>query len=90
MTGSSNLSERKTRRSLPFSFYGTLNTLLICTFVLLSITSHARAAYSDPGFVPLPKKAIDFSDVKFNEADTNHSKVGQRALPMDETCLSFE
>jgi len=41
--------------------------LIICTFVFLSIFSHARAAYFDPGFVPLPKKGIDFSDVKTNE-----------------------
>lgn len=49
------------------SLYGTLNALIICTFVFLSIFSHARAAYYDPGFVPLPKKGIDFSDVKANE-----------------------
>lgn len=49
------------------SLYGTLNALIICTFVLLSIFSHGRAAFFDPGFVPLPKKGIDFSDVKTNE-----------------------
>jgi len=43
--------------------------LIICTFVFLSIFSHARAAYFDPGFVPLPKKGIDFSDVKTNDKD---------------------
>jgi hypothetical protein len=55
------------RLSIFFSLYGTLNALIICTFVFLSIFSHARAAYFDPGFVPLPKKGIDFSDVKTNE-----------------------
>jgi hypothetical protein len=50
-----------------FSLYGTLNALIISTFIFLSIFSHARAAYFDPGFVPLPKKGIDFSDVKTNE-----------------------
>jgi hypothetical protein len=50
-----------------FSLYGTLNALILCTFVFLSIFSHARAAYFDPGFVPLPKKGIDFSDVKAND-----------------------
>jgi len=49
------------------SLYGTLNALIICTFIFLSIFSHARASYFDPGFVPLPKKGIDFSDVKTNE-----------------------
>lgn len=50
-----------------FSLYGTLNALIIVTFISLSIFSHGRAAFFDPGFVPLPKKGIDFSDVKINE-----------------------
>lgn len=50
-----------------FSLYGTLNALIIVTFISLSAYSHGRAAFSDPGFVPLPKKGIDFSDVKTNE-----------------------
>jgi hypothetical protein len=50
-----------------FSLYGTLNALILCTFVFLSVFAHARAAYFDPGFVPLPKKGIDFSDVKTND-----------------------
>lgn len=53
--------------SLNESLYGTLNALIIVTFVSLSIYSHGRAAFFDPGFVPLPKKGIDFSDVKVNE-----------------------
>jgi len=55
---------------LPFlsqSFYGTLHALTLCTFIFLSVFSHARAAYSDPGFVPLPKKGLDFSDIKTQE-----------------------
>lgn len=51
-----------------FSFYGTLNALTICTLISLSVISHARAAYFDPGFVPLPKKGLDFSDVQSNES----------------------
>ncbi len=50
-----------------YSLYGTLNALIISTFVFLSIFSHARASYFDPGFVPLPKKGIDFSDVNTND-----------------------
>jgi len=49
------------------SLYGTLNALIISTFVFLSVFSHARAAYFDPGYVPLPKKGLDFSDVKAND-----------------------
>ena len=44
-----------------------MNALIISTCVFLSIFSHARASYFDPGFVPLPKKGIDFSDVKTND-----------------------
>ncbi|CAF2622536.1 unnamed protein product [Rotaria sp. Silwood2] len=49
------------------SLYGTLHALITSTFIFLCIFSHARAAYFDPGFVPLPKKGIDFSDVKIND-----------------------
>ena len=41
----------------------------MCTLIFLSMFSHARAAYFDPGFVPLPKKGIDFSDVKINDVN---------------------
>ncbi|CAF1161710.1 unnamed protein product [Rotaria sordida] len=54
------------------SLYGTLNALIICSLIFLSILSHVRAAYSDPGFIPLPKKGLDFSDVTTN-VDTNSS-----------------
>ena len=84
------LEHDEERRYLHFSFYGTFNTALICTFVLLSITSHARAAYSDPGFVPLPKKAIDFSDVKRTEANTEHSQVRHKPCLSDVMCICFE
>jgi hypothetical protein len=57
------------------SLYGTLNALIVCTLIFLSIISHARAAYSDPGFVPLLKKGLDFSDVQTNENKTNLLKV---------------
>jgi hypothetical protein len=58
-----------------FSLYGTFNALIVCTLVLLSFLSHARAAYFDPGFVLLPKKPIDFSDVKTNDSTNNLLKV---------------
>ncbi|CAF3052351.1 unnamed protein product [Rotaria sp. Silwood2] len=53
------------------SLFGTLNALIICTLIFLSILSHARAAYSDPGFVSLPKKGLDFSDVNTNASTNN-------------------
>jgi len=52
-----------------------LNALIICTLVSLSIISHARAAYFDPGFVSLPKKGIDFSDVTTNDSTNSLLKV---------------
>ena len=58
-----------------FSFYGTLNALTICTLISLSVISHARAAYFDPGFVPLPRKGLDFSDVQSNESSHALLKV---------------
>lgn len=59
------------------SFYGTINALIICTLVLFAIISHGRAAYFDPGFVSLPKKSLDFSDVQTN--DTNNQLLPQNA-----------
>ena len=58
-----------------FSLYGTLNALVMGTLVLLSVISHARAAYFDPGLVPLPKKRIDFSDVQSNDSTNTLLKV---------------
>jgi hypothetical protein len=57
-----------------------LNALIICTLVFLSIISHARAAYFDPGFVPLPKKAIDFSDAQSNGGTNHLLKVKKRRI----------
>jgi len=60
-----------------FSLYGTLNALIVCTLIFLSIISHARAAYFDPGFVALPKKSIDFSDVQINDSTNSLLKVNK-------------
>jgi hypothetical protein len=63
-----------------FSLYGTVNAVIICTFIFLAIISHARAAYFDPGFVPLPKKTIDIADVKTNENSNSLLKVKENLI----------
>ena len=76
-------AERQVRRcrshrldiALLSSLYGTMNAFILCTLIFLALASHARASYTDPGFVPLPKKGIDFSDVKPNDGNANHGKV---------------
>lgn len=77
-----------------FSFYGTLNALTICTLISLSVISHARAAYFDPGFVPLPKKGLDFSDVQSNESSHALLKVSSfirlESLVFHENFLPFQ
>jgi hypothetical protein len=84
-------AERQVRRcrftrldsALLSSLYGTVNAFILCTLIFLALASHARASYTDPGFVPLPKKGIDFSDVKLNDGNANHGKVrpdGEGAL----------
>jgi len=71
------------------SLYGTLNALIICTFVTLSILSHGRAAYFDPGFVPLPKKSIDFSDVTTNEINNNNIKQNGEGWTVCNRCDTY-
>jgi hypothetical protein len=57
-----------------------LNALIICTLVSLSIISHARAAYFDPGFVSLPEKGIDFSDVTTDDSTNSLLKVDENFI----------
>ncbi|CAF1455929.1 unnamed protein product [Adineta steineri] len=71
------------------SLYGTLNALIICTLVFFSIISHGRAAYFDPGFVPLPKKAIDFSDVKNGDSSNNLIKPTEEGWTICNRCDTY-
>ncbi|CAF4600797.1 unnamed protein product, partial [Rotaria sp. Silwood1] len=67
------------------SLYGTLHALITCTFIFLCMFSHARASYFDPGFVPLPKKGIDFSDVKIND----NNKVNEHGWTICNRCDTY-
>ncbi|TDG48620.1 hypothetical protein AWZ03_004949 [Drosophila navojoa] len=48
--------------TMPLSI-GAFNVALYNTVIFLLGMSHWRAAFSDPGFVPLPTKRLDFSDL---------------------------
>ncbi|CAF3437963.1 unnamed protein product [Rotaria socialis] len=71
------------------SFYGTLNAFLICTLVFLATLSHGRAAYSDPGFVPLPKRKLDFSDLKTNSTTNPLLKVNEEGWTVCNRCDTY-
>jgi len=71
------------------SLYGTFNALIVCTLIFLSIISHARAAYSDPGFVQLPKKGIDFSDVQSNGSTNNLLKQNGEGYTICNRCDTY-
>ncbi|CAF4124184.1 unnamed protein product [Rotaria sp. Silwood2] len=71
------------------SLFGTLNALIICTLIFLSILSHARAAYSDPGFVSLPKKGLDFSDVNTNASTNNLLKPNEEGWTVCNRCDTY-
>jgi len=50
-----------------------VNLVAFNLVVVLLLTSHARAVFSDPGIVPLPAHPIDFSDNHI--ADGKHSAI---------------
>ncbi|XP_072049201.1 palmitoyltransferase ZDHHC3-like [Amphiura filiformis] len=54
--------------SMSTSLWGAFHATVFNTIVLLLITAHVRAVTSDPGIVPLPSNAIDFSDVRSGQA----------------------
>ncbi|XP_070551437.1 palmitoyltransferase ZDHHC3-like isoform X2 [Ptychodera flava] len=50
--------------SLSNSLWGGFNAVLFNILIFFLLMSHARAVFSDPGIVPLPSTALDFSDVR--------------------------
>jgi len=48
--------------TMPETLWGSLHVVLFNIVIFLLFFSHARAVFSDPGIVPLPKHRIDFSD----------------------------
>ncbi|XP_003727052.2 palmitoyltransferase ZDHHC7 [Strongylocentrotus purpuratus] len=50
--------------SMSSSLWGAFHALIFNTIVLCLTVAHFRAVLSDPGIVPLPTAAIDFSDVR--------------------------
>ncbi|CAF0784386.1 unnamed protein product [Didymodactylos carnosus] len=58
---------------LPENVWGSLNAVLFTIVVSLSLISHARASYFDPGLVPLMDKTVDFSDLSAKTENTQQS-----------------
>ncbi|XP_069463279.1 palmitoyltransferase ZDHHC21-like [Ambystoma mexicanum] len=63
------------RHILLFKYAGSIwfpvHTTLIHLLILMILVSHLRAAFTDPGRVPLPVTAIDFSDLRGGTPRTN-------------------
>merc|ERR1719418_143202 len=59
------------------TLWGSLHVVLFNIIIFMLFMSHARAVFSDPGIVPLPKHRIDFSD--------SHSEGGSIAPKEDWT-----
>ena len=49
-------------QTMSTTLWGSLHVLLFNIIIFMLFMSHARAVFSDPGIVPLPKHRIDFSD----------------------------
>jgi hypothetical protein len=49
-------------RGLPLSFYGILNMIIFNGLCFLSIFSHLRATFADPGLIPDDIEVPDFVD----------------------------
>uniref|UniRef100_A0A8C4WW27 Palmitoyltransferase n=1 Tax=Eptatretus burgeri TaxID=7764 RepID=A0A8C4WW27_EPTBU len=57
--------------------WAVIHTAAFNALVLMLIIAHVRAATADPGFVPLPYTAIDFSDIRSsprNQAEKSHEE----------------
>ena len=71
--------ENHSVQGIPLSFYGMLNFIVFNTFCLLSVLSHLRATFSDPGEIPADIVVPDYVDtVKLN----NCAKCEMRWKPM--------
>jgi len=46
------------------SLWGTFHVVAFNTFIFLMVLSHIKASFTDPGKVPLPKVAVDFSEAR--------------------------
>ena len=64
-------------QTMSTTLWGSLHVLLFNIIIFMLFMSHARAVFSDPGIVPLPKHRIDFSD--------SHSEGGSIAPKEDWT-----
>lgn len=45
------------------SLWGPVNVVLFNTIIFLLVMAHLKAAFCDPGTVPLPQNRLDFSDL---------------------------
>lgn len=52
------------RPTLSESLWGTFHIVLFNTFLFLLVFAHVKAIFSDPGHVPLPEVAVDFSEFR--------------------------
>ncbi|XP_033119219.1 palmitoyltransferase ZDHHC3-like [Anneissia japonica] len=57
--------------TMAMSVSGYFHAVAFNLIVFLLITSHVRAVIADPGIVPLPAAAIDFSDMRFGVIPKN-------------------
>ncbi|MEQ2292243.1 hypothetical protein AMECASPLE_021079 [Ameca splendens] len=53
------------------SVWGTLHGSLFNLVLLLLLACHSKAVFSDPGMVPLPDTALDFSDLRSQSSRMN-------------------
>ena len=58
-----------------------MNIVAYNVIVLLLFISHTRAVFSDPGIVPLPNHAIDFSDVHQQASNTKGKNINSSSVP---------
>ncbi|XP_071512128.1 palmitoyltransferase ZDHHC7-like [Diadema antillarum] len=76
--------------SLSASLWGALHALIFNSIILLLIVSHLRAVLSDPGIVPLPSTAIDFSDVRSGNAPKSRiDKLSGESWTVCQKCEAY-
>nr|XP_054760803.1 palmitoyltransferase ZDHHC7-like [Lytechinus pictus] len=76
--------------SMSSSLWGAVHALIFNCIVLCLTVAHLRAVLSDPGIVPLPTTAIDFSDVRTGQAPKSRvDRVSGQSWTVCQKCEAY-
>ncbi|KAI5607621.1 hypothetical protein C0J50_9940 [Silurus asotus] len=71
------------------SVWCTLHGSVFNIILLLLLACHSKAVFSDPGMVPLPETAIDFSDLRSQSSRVNENERGCEGWTVCSRCETY-